>query len=91
LWIFISRWRKNNPEKQKASIKKWKVENIDRVRESCRKRRAKRLDIKEKYSKEDEFYTRMIFENKCANCGSLPAIKRKPTYQKECCFIVYVL
>lgn len=44
--------------------------NPEKKREACRKRRAKRKDVKECYTKEDEKYTRKLFKNKCANCGA---------------------
>lgn len=79
------RWNENNKEhvKKRAAKyhqdhkdhyrelhKKWISNNREKSREYVRKRRAKKLSLNENYSKEDELYTRSLFENKCANCGS---------------------
>lgn len=39
-------------------------------RKAARKRRALKLMVNENYTKEDENYTKKLFKNKCAVCGS---------------------
>ena len=57
-------------DKNKPHIKKWRKENIESIYEHNRKRRAKKLEVKENHTKTDEHYTRGLFDHKCANCGS---------------------
>jgi len=52
-------WRKNNPEIYKQCKRRCE-----------RKRRAKKREIQENYTTIDEQYTRELFNNCCANCGT---------------------
>lgn len=51
------RYRATHPDNESANIR-W------------RRRRAKKLAINEVYTKDDEAYTRELFNHSCANCGS---------------------
>ena len=57
-------------KRHRKTHKEWYKNNYDKVVESGRRRRAKKKAVNENYTKEDEQYTRELFENKCANCGS---------------------
>mgnify|MGYP005638824185 CR=1 FL=1 len=54
-----SKWAKDNPEQYRAN-----------QRRASRKRRALEFNLNENYTKADEQYTRMLFKNCCACCGS---------------------
>lgn len=49
----------------------YKKDMFERHITSNRKRRAMRVNVKENYTKEDDNYTRQLFNNKCAICGAL--------------------
>ena len=67
---YSRQWYKDNIDR----VRKWKKDNKESQDEykriSRRKRRALKLKIEENYTKEDERYTRSLFNNCCANCGS---------------------
>jgi len=67
-------WRKNNPDKVKEGQAKWRKNNQDKVktngRKSSRKRRAKKLSVKENYTSTQEAITREAFNDQCYNCSS---------------------
>ena len=67
---YIKSWQEQNKDKTKEYRRNWKSNNKPVVREGVRKRRAKRKRVNENYTKEDEQYTRELFDHKCANCGS---------------------
>jgi len=64
-------WREDNRESTRKGNRIWSTNNKDKKREYERKRRARKQQVKESYTKEDELYTRELFEHKCANCGSI--------------------
>ena len=72
-------------ETVKNRKKRWRAENKDKLHQYylkhynhkiCldRKRRARKNKVSENYTKEDEQYTRSLFFNKCAICGSLECL-----------------
>lgn len=60
----------DNKEKLSEINRLWKKENPEKVRRYNRKRRAMELQVSEQYIKEDEAYTRSLFEDQCFRCGS---------------------
>ena len=63
-------WRAANPERSAAHVKAWQLNNPDKTKATWRKRRAKKLEVNENYTKEDEAFTKNLFDHACFNCGS---------------------
>ncbi len=67
--VQIEREREYN-RTHKHIRKAWNTANLDKFREYNRKRRAKKRDLNESYTKFDEFFTRTLFMNRCYRCGT---------------------
>lgn len=65
-----ARWERNNPEKSRTSKRKWDKNNPKIRLAHGRKRRAKKAEVNENYTTEQEKITREAFNHKCFNCGS---------------------
>jgi 5-methylcytosine-specific restriction endonuclease McrA len=63
-------YRKENKEEIKLRNEKWKQNNPLKVLEIARRRRAKKLEVNEQYSEEDNVITNKEFNYKCYNCKS---------------------
>ena len=59
-----------NKEKIAAYDRSRAKANPERIREKGRRRRAMKLEVNENYTKEDEAFTKNLFDHACFNCGS---------------------
>ena len=64
----MAKYRQEHKEKIKKRTAKYRKENPEKCRAICRKRRALKKEIQENYTKEDEAFTRTLFNNECFNC-----------------------
>jgi 5-methylcytosine-specific restriction endonuclease McrA len=67
---YNAEWYEKNRESIIKRVSEYKIDHPERYREYGRKRRARKVAVKENYTTLDEQYTREIFNNRCANCGS---------------------
>ena len=71
---YQKQFRQENKELLSEQERKYrelhKEQYIAWTRFNARKRRARQQQLQENYTKEDEQYTRTLFNNQCANCGS---------------------
>lgn len=67
---YDTNYRVNNKEAIKARNRRWQLNNPDKNREASRRRRARALEVNEKYTANDEKITKDEFNHKCYNCGS---------------------
>jgi len=82
---YAAKYRKENKEKIAKKNAKYHLDNKEKIaekgakyrkdhpekgREYKRKRRAMKQSLNENYTKEDEAYTRNLFEHRCYNCES---------------------
>ena len=78
-------YKQNNPDKNYEHCKvyrlrhkiadnkrkrKWEQNHPEYMREKGRKRRALKHSVNENYTRSDEVYTKALFDNTCACCGS---------------------
>jgi 5-methylcytosine-specific restriction endonuclease McrA len=63
-------YRAKNKEARSAYVKAWRQANPEKIREKGRRRRAMKLEVNENYTKEDEAFTKNLFDHACFNCGS---------------------
>ena len=66
---YQAKYRLENKENICKNKAKYDKENPEKCRAKNRKRRAMKLQVKEHYTKEDEAFTRDLFNNECFNCG----------------------
>ena len=66
----VKAYHEANKEKIAARHKLWIKNNPEKCRESVRKRRAMKVLVNENYTKEDEAFTKNLFDHACFNCGS---------------------
>jgi len=78
--ITVQRYYTNNKSKIKLNyaeymkIPEHRIKELERQKHKQRKRRAMKCHINEHYTNEDELYTRILFDNCCANCGSTDSL-----------------
>ncbi len=63
-----AKWYQKNKEKIAKTGAKYKKDHPEKCRASDRRRRARKLQVKENYTRLDEIFTRNIFSNRCYNC-----------------------
>ena len=61
---------KSNKDIIRSIQQTYRKANMDKYRSYARKRNALKYNLNEQYSSEDELYTRQLFNNCCACCGS---------------------
>ena len=64
-----AKWWQENKEKMAEYRAKYQKDHPEVGRAKSRKRRAMKQEIKENYTKDDEEFTRTLFNNECFNCG----------------------
>jgi len=64
------KWRTAHKEQMKQIRKKWADNNPLKIKEMSRKRRAKKLQVQEDFTAEQELITRKAFNSQCFNCKS---------------------
>ena len=69
--LYNKTWRETNKEKRKKERQLWRAKHPDINRRHNRERRAREAKVNEEYSPSDESFTRNLFHNQCANCGSI--------------------
>jgi len=63
-------YREERKEHYKELRTLWEMDNKELLRTYARKRRALKKQVNEHYTKDDEQYTRELFNHQCANCGT---------------------
>jgi 5-methylcytosine-specific restriction endonuclease McrA len=63
-------YRLNHTEDDNKRKRKWEKLHPEYMAEKRRKRRATKLKVFENYTRDDELYTKELFNSKCANCNS---------------------
>jgi len=63
-----------NLDKVKAYHRKYRIDHWEELNIKAnirwKRRRARKLDVKENYTLDDRLYTLELFDNSCVNCGS---------------------
>jgi len=64
-----------NPEMLRERTRRWYRENPEKGREISRRKNAKKAEVEENYTKEDEAYTRELFGDRCFRCGDIEKLQ----------------
>jgi 5-methylcytosine-specific restriction endonuclease McrA len=64
------RWRKNNPEKEKVSVRRWQINNPEKVKVKAHRRRARKRNLSDSLTAQDWNACLEYWQRRCAYCSN---------------------